>query len=64
MPLTIVQLSPKPQMSERRSKTICAVVERPDHHFGDDLVLSLVRSLEALVIFVIFVSGNSELFQW
>ena len=25
-------------MSERRSKTICAVVERPDRHCGDDLV--------------------------
>ena len=25
-------------MSERRSITICAVVERPDHHCGDDLV--------------------------
>ena len=25
-------------MSERRSNTICAVVERPDHYCGDDLV--------------------------
>ena len=25
-------------MSERRSSTICAVVERPDHHCGDDVV--------------------------
>ena len=25
-------------MSERRSSTICAVVKRPDHHCGDDLV--------------------------
>ena len=29
-----------PQMSERRSNTICAVVERPDRHCGDDLVSS------------------------
>ena len=32
MPWTIIQLSPKPQMSERRSKTICAAVEWPNHH--------------------------------
>ena len=36
----IVQLSPKPQMNERRSNTMCAVIERPDHHCGDDLVYS------------------------
>ena len=36
--LTIVQLSPKPQMSEHRSSTMCAVVKWPDHHCGDDLV--------------------------
>ena len=33
-------------MSERRSNTICAVVERPDYYCGDDLVhleLVLVR---------------------
>ena len=29
---TIVQLSPKPQMSERRPNTICMVVEWSDHH--------------------------------
>ena len=34
---TIVQLSPKRQMSEHRSNTIYAVVERPDHHCGVDL---------------------------
>ena len=38
VPWAIIQLSLKPQISERRSNTICAVVERPDHHFGDDLV--------------------------
>ena len=37
LPRTVVQLLIKPQMSERRSNTICAVVERPDHHCGDDL---------------------------
>ena len=26
-------------MSGRKSNTICAVVQRPDHHCGDDLVL-------------------------
>ena len=25
-------------MSERRSSIVCAVVEGPDHHCGDDLV--------------------------
>ena len=34
--ITIVQLSPKRQMSECRSNTICAAVEWPDHHCGDD----------------------------
>ena len=29
--------SSKRQISERRSSTICTVVERPDHHCGDDL---------------------------
>ena len=28
-----------PQMSKRRSSTICVVVERPVHHCGDDLVM-------------------------
>ena len=27
-------------MSERRLSTVCAVVERPDHYSGDDLVVS------------------------
>ena len=40
MPWTTVQLSPKPQMSERRWNTICAVDERPDHHCSDGLVCS------------------------
>ena len=30
------------QMSERRSNTISVVVERPDHHYGDDLVCTLL----------------------
>ena len=30
-----VHLSPKPHMNESRSSTICAVVERPDHHCAD-----------------------------
>ena len=38
MPRTTVQLLPKPQMGGRRSSTITVVVERPDHHCGDDLV--------------------------
>ena len=38
MPQTIAQLSPKPQMIERRLSTICVVVERPDHHCSHDLV--------------------------
>ena len=41
----IVQLSPKPQMCERRSSTVCAVVERLDHHCGDDLVLMFFRDV-------------------
>ena len=47
MPWTIIQLSLKPsrknfqsKISEHRSSTICMVVERPDHHCGDDLVFS------------------------
>ena len=46
MQWTIVQLSRKPQMNERRSSTICAVVERPDHHqCGDNLVWLLTQIL-------------------
>ena len=37
----IGQLSPKPQTSESRSSTICFVVERPDHHCGDDLAFNI-----------------------
>ena len=44
MQWTIVQLSPKPQMSKSRSSTICVVVERSDHHCGDDLVKSWLLS--------------------
>ena len=32
-------------MSERRWSTICAVVERPDHHCGDDLVIVCFSTL-------------------
>ena len=32
------------QMSERRSNTICELVERPDHHCDDDLVASMPRT--------------------
>ena len=42
---TILQLSPKPQMSQRRSSTMCSVVERPDPHCGDGLVSCLRRRL-------------------
>ena len=45
VPCTVVQLSPKPQLSERRSNTICAVVEPPDHHGCDDLVQDQALSL-------------------
>ena len=38
MPRTIEQRPPKPQMTECWSNTICAFVERFDHHCGDDLV--------------------------
>ena len=30
-------------MSERRPSTICAVVEQPDHHCGEDLVYYMKR---------------------
>ena len=30
-------------MNERRSNTICAVVGRPDHHCGDDLVVNFIK---------------------
>ena len=33
----------KAQMSGHRSDTICVVVERHDHHCGDDLVSKMVR---------------------
>ena len=38
MQRTIGLLSPKHQISECRSSTVCLAVERPDHHCGDDLV--------------------------
>ena len=36
--LADVQLTPKPQMCERSSRIIYAVVMPPVHHSGDDLV--------------------------
>ena len=44
IPRIIVQFSPKPQMSECTSNKICAVVERPDHRCGDDLVFRRRRN--------------------
>ena len=38
MPIALTQNFPKLQMTERRSSTICAVVERPNHHCVDDHV--------------------------
>ena len=38
---TTAQLSPRPQMSERSSSTMWPVIERHDHHCGDDLVFSI-----------------------
>ena len=43
MQWTTVHLSPEPQMSKSRLSKICVVVEWPDHHYGDDLVLTLCR---------------------
>ena len=37
--MNIEELSPIPQISKRRSSIIYAVVERPDHHCDDDLVI-------------------------
>ena len=37
-------------MSERRSSTICAVIERTDHHCDDDLV----------VVVIVFIQGRSD----
>ena len=33
-----LQLLPKAQISKLRSSSICAIVQRPDHHCGDELV--------------------------
>ena len=58
----IVQLSSKPQTSEHRSSTICAVVERPDRHCGDDLVIKDRRGPNrkgtAVVEFIVLVDGQ------
>ena len=35
-----------PKLSEHKLSTICAVGERPDHHCGDDLVLSYYGAFE------------------
>ena len=39
---TIVQFLPKRQMSERRLST---VIEWPDHHCGDDLVICISQNI-------------------
>ena len=36
----------KPQMGERRSNTLSVVVERLDHHCGDDLIKDDIQRLE------------------
>ena len=41
-PWTIVQLSPKPQMGNCRSSTICDVVEQPDHNCFFNFVYPLL----------------------
>ena len=58
MLLIIMQLSPKPRMSERRSSTICAIVERSDHRCGDDFVylFYFILYMYILVIYVYFFS--------
>ena len=48
----------KSQMSERRSNTICAVVESPDHHCGDDLV-----DKERKPLYVYWAVGIARLFE-
>ena len=46
----IIQLSPKFQVSERRSNTICAVVERPNHPCGADLFPSVIMVTPLMII--------------
>ena len=45
MQWSIIEISSKPQMSDNRSSTICVVIERPDHHCGDDLVCYTIHHL-------------------
>ena len=40
--VTLLQHCPTPQIGDRKSSKYVGVVERPDHHCGDDLVASLV----------------------
>ena len=42
MQWTIVQFLSKSQISESRSSIMCVVVERPDHHCVDDLILLFI----------------------
>ena len=63
MPSTIVQLLPKPQTSECRSNTMCAVVERPDHHCGDDLVNLLIGHSSMCVHFWCICFRTSNFFR-
>ena len=37
----VLNLCPKPRMSERRSNTICAVVGWPDHHCNTKVITTL-----------------------
>ena len=47
-------------MSERRSDTICAVVERPDHHCGDDLVTDVNGKRNTAAVLAQFADFNSS----
>ena len=46
MPRTNVQLGQNLQIGDQRSKKICEIVEWPDHHYGDDLVLHAAALVE------------------
>ena len=44
------------QIGDHRLSTACGVVERPDHHCGDDLVVANVRSFNKLHVVALFVA--------
>ena len=52
----------KAQMSEPRSGILCVVVERPDRHWGDDLVTCTNMRL-VFPLFLFFVSVKKLLRQ-